>query len=226
MSASSNLARTTDDGQQTRPWSVTDTHATLRRSRDQSGHPWPIGARFDSWLGHYENQPFSTSWPTSVMDSTTDFESVRRGSTPWWATQQQTARYANGIAATDPRCACVPDLRACGFESGHRRAALVRATWRQNDESQQTIDNSTRQRQRRGLRQRIGHGRVDGSPMRAGCSMSVSATQTIKQKRRARGTVRESAQRRSLNLRVCGFNSRPCYWQQNWRNNHGPFVYR
>ncbi len=68
---------------------MTDTHATLRRSR----------TRFDSWLGHYENQPFSTSWPTSVMDSTTDFESVRRGSTPWWATQQETARYANGIAA-------------------------------------------------------------------------------------------------------------------------------
>ena len=44
-------------------------------------------------------QPFSTLWPASVMDSTTDFESVRRGSTPWRAAQQQTARYANGIAA-------------------------------------------------------------------------------------------------------------------------------
>lgn len=85
MSASSNLARTTND---TCPWSVTDTHATLRRSR----------TRFDSWLGHYENNP-SRLWPASVTDSTTDFESVRRGSTPWRAAQQQTARYANGIAA-------------------------------------------------------------------------------------------------------------------------------
>ena len=85
MSVSSNLARTTND---TCPWSVTDTHATLRRSR----------TRFDSWLGHYENNR-SRLWPASVMDSTTDFESVRRGSTPWRAAQQQTARYANGIAA-------------------------------------------------------------------------------------------------------------------------------
>ena len=72
-----------------------------------------------------EQRNRSRLWPASVMDSTTDFESVRRGSTPWRAAQQQTARYANGIAATDPRCACVPDLGACGFESGHRRAAWV-----------------------------------------------------------------------------------------------------
>ena len=48
---------------------------------------------------------------------------------------------------------------------------------------------------------------------------SSASTQTYQHKRSSFGTVRESAQRRSLNLRVCGFDSRPCYWKGTWRNN-------
>ena len=42
---------------------------------------------------HCDSAMFSTRWPASVMDSTTDFESVRRGSTPWrgaWKASQST----------------------------------------------------------------------------------------------------------------------------------------
>ena len=50
-----------------------DAHATLRRSR----------TRFDSWLGHL-NETANTA--CECDGCTTDFESVRRGSTPWQAT--------------------------------------------------------------------------------------------------------------------------------------------
>ena len=53
------------------PRSVRDLHATLRR----------LKTRFDSWRGcsHF-------FWLASVTDGTVDFESTRRGSTPWRAT--------------------------------------------------------------------------------------------------------------------------------------------
>ena len=70
------------------PWSVLDTHATLRRSR----------TRFDSWRGRYRFDV--TNWPASVMDSTARFERAGRGSNPRRATDGTVRKRKSGQAQT------------------------------------------------------------------------------------------------------------------------------
>ena len=66
-----------------------------------------------------------TLWPASVMDSTTDFESVRRGSIPLWATSQSVDRWRNGIRTRFK----TSRLRAWEFDSPLVYFAAWYANW-------------------------------------------------------------------------------------------------
>ena len=208
MSASSNLARTTD----TCPWSVTDTHATLRRSR----------TRFDSWLGHYENNR-SRLWPASGMDSTVT------------SNQLDGVRLPGGLLETT-------DGTVRKRHSGQAQTLVpvgsnpTRATWSRNDESQQTIHDSTGQWQRRDVRQRLGHGRVDGSSTRAWNIAVVEVESKLRvrcQPRRNKPTqtkllwhgtrIGTAAKLKPSCLRV---RLPPVLLENELEEQHGPFVYR